>query len=213
MQSERRRTRRHLLPYASQIDAALAAAAASGSATLELPISPCLGHDVGLLGLTTPTIRLGSWPPPLLAAELIARSEAVITRSLHLSIVALACGVPVYQRSAPDPKYRALDGFESVQWWADDDDIAQALPGGLGRRDPEPAVTGHLERLGRHWDEIAALVGTRNADGERAIARLLGTVTDLLESSASADAAVLEPDTPLAKSRPKGLRTILDLRR
>jgi hypothetical protein len=199
----------HLVPFASQVDRALTEAAASGCVVLELPISPCLGDKTGLLGLATPTVRVSGWPRPLLLAELIARSEAVITRSLHLSIVALANGVPVHRhRSAPDPKYQALEPFQTVHWWTDDDDGAQRVRAGLGRGAPEPAVADHLERLRDHWDAIAALVGERNRGGQNAIAGLLGKVTEALEAAAS------PPDSDVPDDRgPRRLRERLGLRR
>ncbi len=174
----------HLVLDASRIDRALGEVALAGVGILELPISPCLGDENGLLGLSTPTIRLSSWPRPLLLAELVANAEAVVARSLHLSIVALASGVPVYrQRSAPDPKYRALDDFESVRWWSDED-VADELLRGLGRTEVEAAVIRHSRRLEDHWDAIAGLVGSGHSDGQRVIADLWGDVTATLEEHA-----------------------------
>jgi lipopolysaccharide transport system ATP-binding protein len=89
----------HLERHAHQVAEAIRVARRNGFAVLELPISPVLGDQTGMFGDTT--ARSTRWPEPLLLAEVIANAEGVIARSLHLSVVALACGVPVHRhRSA-----------------------------------------------------------------------------------------------------------------
>jgi Polysaccharide pyruvyl transferase len=185
----------HLAGRARQIDSLLQQAHAQGVAILELPISPCLGDEPGILGLTVGTQWPTSWPDPLLLAEIVSRAEAVVTRSLHLSIVALACGVPVHRhRSAPDPKYRALDGFPGIVWWDDGED-PPAAERGIGRRPTDSEVDRQVGRLQTHWDAIAYLAGerARTGAGAQAASDLIALCTSELERLANRahhDAAV-----------------------
>src|SRR5258708_4960335 len=52
---------------------------------LELPISPVFGEREQNIGVDLPgVVRLDDWPGPLVIAELIGRSEAVVGHSYHL---------------------------------------------------------------------------------------------------------------------------------
>jgi homopolymeric O-antigen transport system ATP-binding protein len=176
---------RKLAPFSMQIDVALADVIAAGHRTLELPISPCLGDDVGVVGLSTATERLSEWPHPLLLAELVARSEAVIAQSLHLSIVALAFGVPVHRIEARgEGKYRLLEEFETVAWWSGE--APARFRDAIGRHEREKAVSRQIDRSQANWDVIAGLVGAKSATGRRAMAELFGRVTATLEASGEA---------------------------
>jgi lipopolysaccharide transport system ATP-binding protein len=195
----------HLVRHGRQIGGAVREASRQGCAVLELPISPVLGDQVGLLELGGPTVRPGCWPHPLLLAEIISRSEAVIARSLHLSVVALSCGVPVHRpRSAPDPKYEPLIGLPGVYLWEDGVDVADTMRRGLGRAEPDGGAGRRSEELGSHWDAIAALPG-RSAKGASVAVELISTSTSCLEALA---ARSTEPPDPRASlgSRLRRLR-------
>ena len=172
----------HLAGDAHRIDDVLRLAQARGYAVLELPISPCLGDEPGLLGLTTHTRQPPSWPEPLLLSEVVANAEAVIARSLHLSIVALACGVPVHrQASAPDPKYRALHGFRGVVWWEDGEELSDIVQRGVGRRPAGPEIDEQVARLKTHWDAIASLPKRPPRPRARVASDLIARCTSELE--------------------------------
>jgi lipopolysaccharide transport system ATP-binding protein len=172
-----------LLEHTRQIDAAFAARRAAERAILELPISPALGDSPGLLELERRTVRPATWPSPLLLAEIISRADAVLARSLHLSVVALASGVPVHRhRSALDLKYEPLGLLPGVHYWEDRQDASAILEAGLGRREPGPEIDARLAELRTHWDRIASLVGTRPRAGPEVAAEVIALATAGLEA-------------------------------
>ena len=173
-----------LASHARQIDEALTDVQASGYRVLELPISPGLYDVPGAAGLTTPMVRPTGWPDPLLLAEIVSRAEAVIARSLHLSIVALASGVPVHRQERLAyrvPKYESLDGRDGVLKWDDQTDGASLIRRALGRREPAPWVADASAQLAAHWDAIARLPG-RSQKGPRAAAEMIAQWTSEVEA-------------------------------
>ena len=148
---------------ADQVHQALAAAAAEGLAVLELPISPAIDDRTGLFECPRGLRRLADWPSPMLMAEVIARAEAVIAFSYHLSIVALVAGVPVHRlRDVGHAKIAALERSPGVHFWAADDDGGERLLSALGRGAPGPDVAERVAQLETHWDTIAAIAGRRH---------------------------------------------------
>lgn len=104
-------------------------------------------------------VRLSTWPHPRLMAELIANAVAAVGLSLHLSITALAFGVPMFRPSAyHGEKYETLADFGTVYRFDGD---ARADPewfaARLGRTDTLPAVRVAVSQLDDHWDRIAAV--------------------------------------------------------
>jgi hypothetical protein len=98
-----------LAPFQSWLASAVGWYAGQGLTIVELPIGPCLGDRVGIVDVATPTVSATGWPTPLALAGVVAGAEAVIARSLHLSIAALVAGVPVVPRTSdPGSKYRLL---------------------------------------------------------------------------------------------------------
>jgi hypothetical protein len=173
-----------LAPHARQIDEALAEVRAAGCAVLELPVSPCLHDEPGATGVAMPMLRPSGWPPPLLLAEIVSRADAVVARSLHLSIVALACGVPVHRhQQLPDrvPKYEALHGL-GVVWWDHDTDGGCLIRRALGRVEPGRQIARLLERVASHWDAIAQLAGGRARGGAEIVAEMIAQWTSELEA-------------------------------
>jgi hypothetical protein len=97
----------------------------------------------------------------------------VVAESLHLSIVALANGVPVFRTPAPaGSKYERLQGFDGVHLWRSAAELRELARAALGRGRPGLKVAEQLAQLEDHWDTIAGFAGARrDADG-RLVARL-----------------------------------------
>ena len=160
-----------------EIASALAGLSESGVQILELPISPVLGDGPELLGLDDLAYRPTRWPAPLLLAELISGAEAVIAQSLHLSIVALTAGVPVFRRPAPShSKYERLDRFEHVHTWSTRAELAELLASALGRQpDPGSQVEAQIAELSCHWDSVSA-VASRPRTADSSFTRRLSAI-------------------------------------
>jgi hypothetical protein len=126
-----------------------------GLALLELPISPALGDAPSALGGVEPVVSAPRWPSPVLLAEIIAHAEAVAAQSLHLSIVAVAAGVPVHRPApAAGEKYEVVTGLPGVHVWGRDTGI-----GPIGRSAPSVAARELAAQVAGYWDDVAALVG------------------------------------------------------
>ena len=135
---------------------------------LALPVGPALGDHTSILDACDlpGLIRLEAWPHPLLLAELISQSAAVVGPSYHLAITALASGVPVFTpQELTRGKYSALLGFETVYSLANAGEIdPDWFLRRLGRTIPSAAVQTTLEQLTRHWDRVSeVLVAGRTA--------------------------------------------------
>jgi lipopolysaccharide transport system ATP-binding protein len=147
-----------------------------GRQLVVVPIGPVLGDDIALLGDDLPgSIRLPSWPSPLLLAELIGHSSAVVGVSLHMAITALAMGVPVFRPAGVEEggKYAVLSDFDTVEQFARETAIdPQWFAARIGRTAPAPAVRTAVARLSNHWDALALALGT--GDGKPATLEALG---------------------------------------
>jgi lipopolysaccharide transport system ATP-binding protein len=156
---------------------------------LILPTGPIFGDDIAALGDDLPGIvRLPTWPSPLLLTELIRQAAAVVAISLHLSITALAFGVPLFRpASAFGGKYGFLSELEGVLPFDDKGRIdPRRFAERLERRDgPSPQVSAALRRLDVHWDRIAdVFLSARKSPHElQAVSRFWQTVPGLLEAS------------------------------
>ena len=128
---------------------------------LALPVGPVLGDDHTLVAAELPdVVCLPDWPDPWLLSELIRDAAGVVATSLHLSIVALAFGVPVWR--PPDAlggKYAVLSQFEGVRLSGSDGafDPAALAP----RSGPDDRVTEVMSRLRAHWDSLASALARR----------------------------------------------------
>lgn len=142
--------------YHSDVLELAEAAKSRGWDVLELPIGFGIGNDVGFYAEGLGFKRIERWPDPLLLAEIIANSEAVIGISLHLSIVASAYGIPVYRTPyAADSKFIALDGLPNIRFLG-----KSGTFGGIADRVPDLTVAErHAEALNLHWEKLRALAG------------------------------------------------------
>jgi GT2 family glycosyltransferase/spore maturation protein CgeB len=174
-----------LLPAAEQIRTAAAAVRRSGRLVVELPISPALGDRPGILGLDD-VIPVEPWPDPMTIAGLIAGAESVVAHSLHLTIVAIGSGVPVFRLAAPEgSKYEAMSRFADVLVIDPDaDDLPDRLVAARGRGTPWPDAMEQRAQVARHWDRVAASLeddGPRRARRQRVVRRLLADIPAVLE--------------------------------
>jgi lipopolysaccharide transport system ATP-binding protein len=152
-----------LFPWANDVLRTLALFREHGYDVVILPISPTLGDSSLYFHTLGEGIRyVEKWPHPLSIAEIIARSTAVIGISLHLSIVALVFGVPVIRpKDKGLSKYSLLNNIDGVYDVASYslDDFDDMLIRREERR-CSPVVVDSQHKLDRHWDCIAALVGS-----------------------------------------------------
>ena len=84
-----------LTEHASTLRRMLGVLQSKGYKVLELPIGPVHGDRCGLLGIEDAISGDGLIEAPLLLAEVVANSDAIVAMSLHLSIAGLVHGVPV----------------------------------------------------------------------------------------------------------------------
>lgn len=156
--------------HRDEIGIAVDRLAVQGVQTVELPISPDLGDSVGVLGLGHRALTaIQPWPRPLQIARVIAGAEGVIARSLHLSITAIACGVPVLRPPSRDrDKYATLRGFPSVHVFGESDADLPDLLEYLGRGALDPELDDIQVRLGAHWDRVALTITEARAPTDEA---------------------------------------------
>jgi lipopolysaccharide transport system ATP-binding protein len=132
-------------------------------------------------------VHLAAWPSPLVLAELIARSEAVIGHSYHLLITALVSGVPVFTRqNLSTGKYSALQRFETIFGLpsSGEPDIEWFLER-LGRKAPSATVRATNGPLDDHWNRIAAAIQTGPAPTAPSPNRFWQSLPALLEDAAT----------------------------
>jgi lipopolysaccharide transport system ATP-binding protein len=138
-------------PSLVQHRAAIERVLGSGHAVLELPAGPVLGDGPDVLSLDIPVARLEAWPSPFVVTELVARADAVVAISLHLSIAAAVLGVPLLRPRAAEAKYTLVDGLPGVEAL----EPATTIPS----RAPGDEIRVRAQAVQRHWDAVAALVG------------------------------------------------------
>ena len=133
-----------------------------------VPIGPINLDHVELLGEPLPGADYpAASNDPLSLAALIAGSVGVVGTSLHLSITALASGVPVFRPATHlGDKYAPLADFDAVHSFEADVD-PQWFAARLGRR-PSPLARAAEAELAVHWDRIASVV---SADKRTAVPR------------------------------------------
>ena len=175
----------------------------SGHRLLALPVCPIHGDHGAVFDADLPNIgRLGSWPHPLLLAELIAHASAVVGASLHLAITALAFGVPVFRPADSfGGKYAMLSAYEGVHRLDPRGGVDLArLTAPRADGGPGPAVTHARQRLVTHWDALARHLtdwGHSSAQ-QRAASRFWSQLPSLLEVTPPRT-ALLRAGTALVK--------------
>ncbi|HEV7846150.1 MAG TPA: polysaccharide pyruvyl transferase family protein, partial [Thermoleophilaceae bacterium] len=146
-----------LMPFGDRLAPALRRAADEGLAILALPAGPV--HRDGSAP-PPPGVHVAvprEWPDPLLLSELVARSEAVVAQSFHLTAVAAACGVPAHMPASwPGFKWAALEPLRDVHAWPREGTAPIELRTGRGA--PAPDVEELAARVSAHWDAVAGLV-------------------------------------------------------
>ena len=155
---------------------------------LALPIGPVLGDHSAILGTDRPElVCLDTWPHPLLLAELIRQSEAVVGHSYHLAITALASGVPVFTpQNLSTGKYSALLGFETIFPLAKDcEPDPQWFMARVGRTAPSAAARATLGQLAQHWDGIAAVLRDGATATQPPLNRFWQSLPSILEDAAN----------------------------
>jgi hypothetical protein len=179
-----------LLPLRQELEEGLAAIEETHRGLLVLPISPVHGDARDLLHFPTKVLGHHEWPSPRVLAAVISGADAVVGVSLHLSIVALATGVPVF-RPPPRPpsKYSSLERFDRCHYWDSGAGLSalirtQSRP----RDDPGPLVAEQLARLAAHWDRVAELA-EEGTQSRRPGGRLITYATEIAEDSAVAISA------------------------
>lgn len=168
-----------------------------------LPTGPVFGENEAVFGHGLPgAVRLNVWPNPLLLAELIAGASAVIGISLHLSLTALAFGVPLFRPAdAFGGKHAVLLEHDGVFPFDDKGEIdSRQFAVGLGRKTPSPAVNAALCKLTDHWDTVADVFlneAETSASTLRAINYLWQAMPALLENNAAASIGAPERDSQI----------------
>lgn len=180
---------------------------------LALPIGPVLGDRASILGDDLPgLVRLKSWPHPLLLAKLISEAEAVVGHSYHMSITALASGVPAFTlQDLSTGKYSALSGFEAIFPLAknrepDPDWFLERV----GKTAPSLAARSTLDKLARHWDSVADALRAGPAATQSPLNRFWQSLPGLLENDSGRHSGRENASKNWAGSRlTRGLRRVI----
>lgn len=129
---------------------------------LALPIGPVLGDDVShILKFIPEAKHLQEWPSPDEIACLVSHSDGVIAYSLHLSITALAYGIPVLRPAeAKGGKYTLLQASDNVHFGSPQEpSTIAAFVHSLQSRTPRLCsfTKSAHSQLQKHWDRIAEI--------------------------------------------------------
>jgi lipopolysaccharide transport system ATP-binding protein len=160
---------------------------------LVLPIGPVLGDHEAIVGDDLPgLVRLPDWPHPLLLAELISQAAAVIGRSYHLAITALAFGVPVFSSADLSVgKYTSLAGFDTIYPLPEDTETdPQLFITRLGKTHPSSEACATLDRLSHHWDHTATILGKGATGTQPELNRFWQSLPNLLEAASDHSGAL-----------------------
>jgi len=150
-----------------------------------LPISPALGDDAAILkDIAGPSATAVSWTDPAEAVAVIANAATVVGVSLHMSVTALAFGVPVIRPFEHTlTKYHPLHdlpGVFALEKYAEQPDpIHQAI---MNRTDRSGAIDGFCATLSRHWDRISMIVTKPRQRRSSKLAALFQRLPFLLEA-------------------------------
>jgi len=168
---------------------------------LALPIGPALGDNTQILDIDLPFVRLPVWPHPLLLAELISQSVAVIGHSYHLAITALASGVPVFTpMELSVGRLSGLGGFENIFHLAKDSELdLDWFLERLRKTVSYSAVNEARDRLAQHWDRVAEVVRSGVTATQPVVNRFWQSLPGLLETAQTrCEAAVKKSEVQTA---------------
>jgi lipopolysaccharide transport system ATP-binding protein len=181
---------------------------------LVLPIGPVLGDHEENLGEELPGIvRLPTWPHPLLLAELISQAAGVVGHSYHLTITALAFGIPAFTLADLSiGKYTSLSDFKTIFPVPRESDSPDSFISRLGKCRPSPAAFAARAELSRHWDHIADIVRAGATTAKPTLNRFWQSLPNLLEE-ASDEARRLEAEIDRKQKRIEELSKLLSLSR
>jgi lipopolysaccharide transport system ATP-binding protein len=175
----------HMKPYAKQIKQLVEWLRSRNYEVVLLPVSPALGDDPDVLrSIVGNEATARPWTYPTEALATIASASAVVGVSLHLSITALAYGVPVLRPfRTPLSKYdflNSLPGVFSLEGYSKQPEPFQEAI--LRGREQSADVRGFYGRLATHWDKIAEIVSAPPRPGSSGIASLLKKLPFLLDT-------------------------------
>ncbi|HSP69558.1 MAG TPA: polysaccharide pyruvyl transferase family protein [Bryobacteraceae bacterium] len=184
----------HLTPYADSMRRLLVWLRSQAYDLVLLPISPALGDDAGILreivGTSSP---VRSWTDPAEAVALIANAAAVVGVSLHLSVTALAYGVPVIRPFENAlTKYQALHdlpGVFGLEKYAEQPERVHEAIANRGCRSEQ--IERFCTTLGRHWDHVSAIVTAPRQERSSKLAAFLQKLPFLLEEEPAAESRSL----------------------
>jgi lipopolysaccharide transport system ATP-binding protein len=123
----------------------------------------------------------------LLLAKLISQAEAVVGHSYHLSITALASGVPAFTlQDLSKGKYSALSDFGTIFQLTrlGEPDIDWFLAR-VGKTAPSAAACATLEPLAQHWDSVTATIRAGSTTTGVWLNRFWQTLPRLLEEGST----------------------------
>jgi lipopolysaccharide transport system ATP-binding protein len=156
---------------------------------IALATGPALGDSVAHIRADLPdVISLPTWSNPLLIAEIIKHAIAVVGKGLHLSITALAFGVPVFRpEHAFAGKYALLTKFSRVFAFPDNEQIEPFwFLERIGQLGLEPGVIEANIALKHHWDTIASVVDAEKEQSTpKEVSRLWQALPILLETDSN----------------------------
>jgi lipopolysaccharide transport system ATP-binding protein len=162
---------------------------------LTLPIGPMNGDHTALLDADlTGLVCLPTPPHPLLLAEIIRRAAAVIGPSYHMAITALTAGVPVFTpANLSEGEFAGLTdvaGIYSVP--SENDTDPNCFLERLATAATSPRLGDALDRLSKHWDQIATTLWAGTTDAPVAVGQFWHALPALLEDAARHRDSALE---------------------
>jgi lipopolysaccharide transport system ATP-binding protein len=180
-----------------------------------IPIGPVLDDDSALLAARLPqAIRLPSWPPPLLLAEILGNAQALIGYSYHLAITGLAFGVPVFCLADMNSgKYTALASFPGLHALAPGQPpSASWFLQRTGKVGPSDQAHAAMLALDRYWDQAARLIERGRNQPAPALAAFWQDLPNLLEEPAQSDWLCLREQLARSEAQLKQLKNSRSLR-
>jgi len=184
-----------------------------GYQLMVLPTGPVHGDDDAIFGDDLPgTVRPPAYLNPLVLAELVKHASGVIAVSLHLSITALAFGVPLFRPVGSfGGKHAILAGCDGVFTFNCEGGIdPQRFAAGAGRGAPSPMARSAIRQLDRHWDRISDvfLAADESPSVRRKISRFRQAMPGVMEEYSTARMEMEEREGRIAALYNSTLREV-----